>query len=211
MGNRLSKIYTRTGDKGTTGLGDGSRIPKNHERVEAMGDIDELNSLIGLLNAELGEKDPLHPLFFEIQQQLFNLGGELCMPDYQMITPQHIAFLESELDRLNEELPALKDFILPGGNRPAAVCHLARSVCRRSERRLVSLAEFEANRSRNAIEGDRKTDKEHADDRWQLSSQPQIYLNRLSDLLFVCARTLARRQGGNEVLWRHREEQEEAK
>jgi cob(I)alamin adenosyltransferase len=194
MGNRLSKIYTRTGDKGTTGLGDGSRIPKNHERVEAMGDIDELNSLIGLLNAELGEKDPLHPLFYEIQQQLFNLGGELCMPDYQMITPQHIAFLESELDRLNEELPALKDFILPGGNRPAAVCHLARSVCRRSERKLVTLADLEP-----------------AQSHWQLSNQPQAYLNRLSDLLFVCARTLARRQGGNEVLWRHREEQEGAK
>ncbi len=183
MGNRLSKIYTRTGDKGTTGLGDGSRVDKDDARIEAFGDIDELNSLVGLLVTELTGNDPLAPQLEEIQQNLFNLGGELSVPGYELIMDAHVEALEQLLDRLNAELPPLKDFILPGGNRAAAVCHLARSVCRRAERRVVTL-------SRNAT----------------IRPQCQCYLNRLSDLLFVCARILARRDGGAEVLWRHRAE-----
>ncbi|MCW8885762.1 MAG: cob(I)yrinic acid a,c-diamide adenosyltransferase [Motiliproteus sp.] len=188
MGNRLSKIYTRTGDKGTTGLGDGSRIDKDDLRVESMGDIDELNSLIGMLVCELPADDSLVEEFREIQQTLFNLGGELSVPGYALIEDQHIEELETLLDRLNEELPPLKDFILPGGNRAASVCHLARSVCRRAERRLVSLGK------QNSIR-----------------PQCQAYLNRLSDLLFVSARTLARYDGGSEVLWRHRQQKQQAK
>ncbi|RDE19894.1 cob(I)yrinic acid a,c-diamide adenosyltransferase [Motiliproteus coralliicola] len=183
MGNRLSKIYTRTGDKGTTGLGDGSRVNKDDARIEAIGDIDELNSLIGLLNCELADEDPLRDQLHEIQQSLFNLGGELSVPGYALIQAEHIEALEQLLDQLNEELPPLKDFILPGGNRPASVCHLARSVCRRAERRLVTLSRDSDTRP-----------------------ECQSYLNRLSDLLFVCARWLARRDGGQEILWRHREE-----
>ncbi|WP_210396581.1 cob(I)yrinic acid a,c-diamide adenosyltransferase [Motiliproteus sediminis] len=184
MGNRLSKIYTRTGDKGTTGLGDGSRIAKDDARIEAIGDIDELNSCLGLLNSELDNADQLYPLFTEVQQVLFNLGGELSVPGYALVTAEQVAYLEQQLDALNAELPPLTDFILPGGSRPASVCHLARAVCRRAERRLVSLA-------RDA----------------EVRAECQQYLNRLSDLLFVTARTLARRNGGNEVLWRHRAEQ----
>ena len=181
MGNRLSKIYTRTGDNGTTGLGDGSRINKDDARIEAIGDIDELNSLVGLLCCELDDGDRLKAELFEVQQDLFNLGGELSVPGYSLIEDQHIERLESLLDNLNDALPPLTDFILPGGNRAASVCHLARSVCRRAERRLVTLA--------------RDTD---------IRPQCQRFLNRLSDLLFVAARTLARRDGGSEVLWRHR-------
>ncbi len=184
MGNRLSKIYTRTGDKGTTGLGDGSRIDKDDTRVEAFGDIDELNSYIGLLISLLPEDDELLEDLQEIQQSLFNLGGELSVPGYQLISDAHTEALERQLDRLNQSLPPLKDFVLPGGSQPAAVCHLARSVCRRAERRLVSLAKLA-----------------------EVRPQCQAYLNRLSDLLFVCARVLARRDGGSEVLWRHRAEQ----
>ena len=131
MGNRLSKIYTRTGDQGTTGLGDGSRIAKDDARIEAIGDIDEVNSWLGLLNAELPAEDPLLPLFTEIQQVLFNLGGELSVPGYALVNAAEVEFLEQQLDRLNAELPPLTDFILPGGSRAAATCHLARSVCRR--------------------------------------------------------------------------------
>lgn len=184
MGNRLSKIYTRTGDKGTTGLGDGSRIAKDDSRIEAIGDIDELNSTIGLLCCELPPKDSLQQQLYEVQQNLFNLGGELSVPGYEMIHDQHVTALEQLLDQINDELPALKDFILPGGNRAAAICHQARSICRRAERRVVTLA-----------------------GKTELRPQCQAYLNRLSDLLFVAARLLARRDGGHEVLWRHREEQ----
>ncbi|MEH6651850.1 MAG: cob(I)yrinic acid a,c-diamide adenosyltransferase [Motiliproteus sp.] len=184
MGNRLSKIYTRTGDEGTTGLGDGSRIAKDHSRIEAIGDIDELNSTIGLLCCELSQQDPLQQNLYEVQQNLFNLGGELSVPGYEMIQDQHITALEHLLDKINAELPSLKDFILPGGNRSASICHQARSICRRAERRVVTL-------SGNA----------------ELRPQCQTYLNRLSDLLFVTARMLARRDGGQEVLWRHRSEQ----
>ncbi|MEH6825737.1 MAG: cob(I)yrinic acid a,c-diamide adenosyltransferase [Motiliproteus sp.] len=185
MGNRLSKIYTRTGDTGTTGLGDGSRIDKDDARIEAIGDIDELNSCIGLLCCELEPSDPLQSELYEVQQNLFNLGGELSVPGYALIEEQHILELEQLLDRLNEQLPPLKDFILPGGNAAASFCHLARSVCRRAERRVVTLA------------------RDH-----EIRPHCQSYLNRLSDLLFVAARTLARRDGGQEVLWRHRAERE---
>lgn len=184
MGNRLSKIYTRTGDTGTTGLGDGSRIAKDDARIEAIGDVDELNSWLGMLNAELGPADALQPLFTEIQQVLFNLGGELSVPGYALVNAEQITFLEQRLDALNANLPPLTDFILPGGNRAASVCHLARSVCRRTERRVVTLA-----------------------NQTEVRTECQQYLNRLSDLLFVCARQLARRDGGQEILWRHRSEQ----
>lgn len=183
MGNRLSKIYTRTGDKGTTGLGDGSRVAKDDARIEAIGDIDEVNSWLGLLNSELGTDDPLTPVFTEIQQVLFNLGGELSVPGYELVTTEQVVYLEQQLDELNADLPPLTDFILPGGSRAASTCHLARAVCRRAERQLVSLA--------------RDT---------EVRSECQQYLNRLSDLLFVTARVLARRNGGQEALWRHRAE-----
>lgn len=186
MGNRLSKIYTRTGDKGTTGLGDGSRVEKDDDRVEAFGDIDELNSCIGLLIAELAPQDELIEEFREIQQNLFNLGGELSVPGYALVKDQHIEALEQLLDRLNADLPPLTDFILPGGNKAASVCHLARSICRRAERRVVTL-------SKSA----------------DIRSQCQAYLNRLSDLLFVSARVIARYHGGSEVLWRHRAEKQD--
>lgn len=178
MGNRLSKIYTRTGDQGTTGLGDGSRIPKNSDRIEAIGTVDELNSAVGILLAELEAEDSLIAPLKRIQNDLFDLGGELSIPGYQIISESHVSRLESWLDELNEELPPLKNFILPGGSKAAAYCHLARSICRRAERVMVGLAQAEA-----------------------INPQGTIYLNRLSDLLFVCARVLARRNGGQEVLW----------
>jgi cob(I)alamin adenosyltransferase len=184
MGNRLSKIYTRTGDQGTTGLGDGSRIPKDAIRIEAMGTVDELNSSVGILLAELEASDPLTSPLKWIQNDLFDLGGELSIPNYEIISESHVLRLESWLDELNTELPALKNFILPGGNKAAAACHLARSICRRAERTMVSLAHNE-----------------------QVNQQGNIYLNRLSDLLFVCARILARRDGGQEVLWERTEPQ----
>ncbi len=181
MGNRLSRIYTRTGDEGATGLGDGTRRPKDSERLEVIGDVDELNSLLGLVTAEIGPQDPLFDLLREIQQQLFDLGGELSVPGYSMIGPTQVEALEQELDQINAQLPPLKDFILPGGSRAAAYCHLARSVCRRAERHLVALHRLEP-----------------------VGAPSLAYLNRLSDLLFVTARALARRDGGQEVLWRQR-------
>lgn len=179
MGNRLSKIYTRTGDDGTTGLGDGSRIAKDHIRMETIGAIDELNSVIGLMMAEMGNSDALYPLFVEIQHDLFDLGGELCIPGYQLIKEEKVISMEATLDTLNADLPPLKNFILPGGNKTAGFCHLARTVCRRAERNMVSLS---------------KTG--------EVNDAAQQYINRLSDLLFVCARILARRNGGEEVLWK---------
>ena len=178
MGHRLSKIYTRTGDDGTTGLGDGSRIAKDHHRMESIGTVDELNSVIGLLMAELPPDDAYMPLLARIQHDLFDLGGELAVPGYTMISAERIGELETSLDTLNEDLPPLKNFVLPGGSKPAALCHMARSVCRRAERCLVAL---------------NKTDEVNATGRQ--------YLNRLSDFLFVMARLLARRNGGQEVLW----------
>ncbi len=179
MGNRLSKIYTRTGDDGTTGLGDGSRTQKDSLRVEAFGTVDELNSCVGLIVTHLEESD-LREALLDIQHDLFDLGGELCIPGMEMIRGRHTERLERELDRLNADLPALKDFILPGGNAVAAHAHLARTVCRRAERRVISLA------------------------RQEPVNEPCIhYLNRLSDFLFVVARSLARASGAGEILWEH--------
>lgn len=183
MGHRLSKIYTRTGDDGTTGLGDGARIAKDDPRMEAIGTIDELNSLIGLLIAELPAGDELLPTLTRIQHRLFDLGGELSIPGYTLVKAEHVTALENTLDTLNEVLPPLKNFILPGGSRAAAVCHLARAVCRRAERNMVALA-------RDA----------------QVNVDGRHYLNRLSDLLFVMARLLARRDGGSEVLWQQNQD-----
>jgi len=177
MGNRLSKIYTRTGDDGTTGLGDGSRTDKDSLRVAAYGTTDELNSVIGMVLAH-GAPDKVDLVLHEIQHHLFDLGGELCIPGHQAIQSTHIDWLESTLDHFNDELPALKDFILPGGSLAAANCHLARTVCRRAERLIVSL--------------------QRADSVPPFSMK---YLNRLSDLLFVLARVLARHDAGSEVLW----------
>jgi cob(I)alamin adenosyltransferase len=179
MGHRLSKIYTRTGDAGTTGLGDGERVAKDHPRVEAYGTVDELNSAIGVVLA--GDlPDGIARCLTGIQHDLFDVGGELCMPSYRAVTPARIDELEQTLDTLNADLPALKEFILPGGGRAAAACHLARTICRRAERRVWTLA--------------REEDVNEALPR---------YLNRLSDLLFVVARVLARHENGSEVLWRH--------
>ena len=179
MGNRLSKIYTRTGDDGTTGLGDGSRVEKDSLRVETFGTVDELNSIIGLVLAS-GVNDAVRDCLTRTQHELFDLGGELCMPGYTLIPETCVDQLETELDRFNEDLPPLKDFILPGGSEPAARCHLARTVCRRAERLMVSLAKIE-----------------------DINEVSLRYLNRLSDLLFVIARVLARANGGSEVLWVH--------
>ena len=179
MGNRLSKIYTRTGDDGTTGLGDGSRTQKDSLRVEAYGTVDELNSTLGLLVANL-ENPGIVSVLVDIQHDLFDLGGELCVPGMELIKDRHIDRLERELDRLNADLPPLKDFILPGGSMTAAQAHLSRTICRRAERRVISLA------------------------RQEPVNEPVIrYLNRLSDLLFVIARTVARASGAGEVLWDH--------
>jgi cob(I)alamin adenosyltransferase len=177
MGHRLSKIYTRTGDGGETGLGDGSRVAKNSLRVEAMGAVDELNSCVGLLLAEPLDDD-LRSALTGVQHDLFELGGELSIPGHDRIAPAHVQRLEQLLDRHNADLGPLKDFILPGGSRAAALSHLARSVCRRAERRLVALASSEA-----------------------FSPYGLQYLNRLSDLLFVLSRVINRRDGHADVLW----------
>ena len=178
MGHRLSKIYTRTGDDGSTGLGDGSRIAKDDVRMQCIGSIDETNSLIGLLLNHIDNTDVLKPTLLRIQHRLFDLGGELSIPSLQLIQPEHVAQLETALDALNADLPPLKNFILPGGSTAAGFCHLARSVCRRAERDMVSL-------SRSST----------------VNLAGQHYLNRLSDLLFVAARVLARQNGGDEILW----------
>jgi cob(I)alamin adenosyltransferase len=179
MGNRLSRIYTRTGDKGTTGLGGGDRVDKDSLRIEVIGQIDELNCAVGLvlvqpIRAEISEA------LSEVQHKLFDLGGELSMPGYEAITAEDITTLEQELDNFNAVLPPLKEFILPGGGPAAAACHIARAVCRRTERRLVTLTRHE-----------------------DINPSAQAYLNRLSDLLFVFCRILARDEGGTEVMWRH--------
>jgi cob(I)alamin adenosyltransferase len=177
MGHRLSKIYTRTGDDGTTGLGDGSRTAKDSPRVEAFGAVDELNSLIGqLLTGVL--PDEIRGELTAIQHNLFDIGGELCIPGHRVITDGQVEHLERCLDRLNADLEPLKEFILPGGTASAAVCHVARAVCRRAERRVVSLARAEA-----------------------VNEAVVHYLNRLSDLLFVVARSLNRDAGIDDVLW----------
>jgi cob(I)alamin adenosyltransferase len=181
MGNRLSKIYTRTGDDGSTGLGDGARVSKESLRVEAYGSVDEANSAVGVVLAVPTLPDGVRRCLTEVQHDLFDLGGELCIPGHRMITAAYVDRLESELDGFNDPLPPLKDFILPGGGPAAAACHVARTVCRRAERRCWSLARVE-----------------------EVAPEALKYLNRLSDLLFVIARVLARRESGSEVLWRHR-------
>ncbi|KLD76172.1 cob(I)yrinic acid a,c-diamide adenosyltransferase [Xanthomonas hyacinthi] len=179
MGNRLSKIYTRTGDDGSTGLGDGNRVGKDSARVAAYGTVDEANSAIGVVLASPLADDVRH-LLTAIQHQLFDLGGELCIPGHAAIHDADIDALEQHLDRYNDTLPALQDFILPAGGEAAARCHLARTIVRRAERETVALSR-------------------------QDTVRPQAlrYLNRLSDLLFVLARVLARADGQGEVLWRH--------
>ncbi|MBV6808435.1 cob(I)yrinic acid a,c-diamide adenosyltransferase [Xanthomonas campestris pv. pennamericanum] len=180
MGNRLSRIYTRTGDDGSTGLGDGSRTGKDALRVNAYGTVDEANSAIGVLLAAPGVPEPIAALLTTVQHQLFDLGGELCIPGQAAIDAADIQALERQLDAFNQTLPALQEFILPAGGEAAARCHLARTIVRRAERETVALSRQEAVRS-EAIG----------------------YLNRLSDLLFVLARVLARADGRQEVLWRH--------
>lgn len=177
MGNRLSKIYTRTGDDGTTGLGSGDRISKDDPRVEAYGTVDELNSAIGVLACHDLPGD-VAALLADIQQHLFDLGGELSMPDTIIMTKDAVDSLEKALDGMNESLPALKEFVLPGGSPEAADCHMARAICRRAERRTITLAAETA-----------------------VNEESVRYLNRLSDLLFVLARFLNKASGANEVLW----------
>lgn len=177
MGNRLSKIATRTGDDGTTGLGDGSRVDKDALRVQAMGDVDELNSHLGLLLCEDMPAD-LREELVTIQHDLFDLGGELCIPGFAMITDAQVARLDTLLAKYNATLPALAEFILPAGSRAAAQSHVCRTVCRRAERAIVALGKAEP-----------------------LNAQPRQYVNRLSDLLFVLARVLNRHAGGGDVLW----------
>ena len=179
MGNRLSKIYTRTGDDGTTGLGDGTRVGKDSARVNAYGTVDEANSSIGVVLAAQ-VPDDIRALLTTVQHQLFDLGGELCIPGHAAINAEDVDALERQLDQYNEALPPLKDFILPAGGEAAARCHLARTIVRRAERETVTLARHDAVRP-EAIR----------------------YLNRLSDLLFVLARVLARADGQGEVLWNH--------
>jgi cob(I)alamin adenosyltransferase len=177
MGNRLSKIATRTGDNGTTGLGDGSRTEKDSVRVHAMGDVDELNSHVGVLLCE-ELPDAMRQELISIQHDLFDMGGELCIPGYTMITEVQVARLDALLAKYNADLPPLKDFILPGGSRAAAIAHVCRTVCRRAERAIVSLG---------------KTEK--------INDNPRQYMNRLSDLLFVLSRVLNRFAGGMDVQW----------
>jgi cob(I)alamin adenosyltransferase len=178
VGHRLSKIYTRTGDDGTTGLANGQRVDKCDARVEAFGSVDETNSVIGLILAENDIPSGIRESLARVQHELFEIGAELALPGYSKIGAQNIARLEAELDALNAELPPLKEFVLPGGNRAAAVCHVARAICRRAERSAWAAA------------------KESA-----VNSDLLRYLNRLSDLLFVTARRLARGGGGAETLW----------
>ena len=178
MGNRLSKIYTRTGDDGTTGLADGARIAKNSLRVEAMGTMDELNAQTGILMETLSEDDPMRPVLQRVQHHLFDVGGEFAIPGSRIVDERHIDWLESTLDEWNHDLPPLKNFILPGGSMATAQCHMARAICRRAERVTVAMGHEES-----------------------INPEARQYLNRLSDLLFVACRVLARREGAVEVLW----------
>jgi cob(I)alamin adenosyltransferase len=184
MGNRLTKLYTKTGDDGTTGLGDGSRTTKDSARIEAVGTIDELNSWIGLLLAELPADEQLIEPLTDIQHRLFDLGGELAVPGFQLIQAEMVSDLEALCDQLNEELSPLKEFILPGGSKSAGLCHMARAVARRAERIIVTLSKEET-----------------------VGDDLKRYINRLSDVLFVMARQLARRDGGQEVFWKSKRTQ----
>ena len=179
MANRLSKIYTRTGDAGTTGLGDGTRVAKDSLRVAAMGDVDELNSVIGLLLTE-PVSNKIRDCLTRVQHDLFDMGGEICMPGYAMIKAERVAALENILDGWNEKLTPLKEFILPGGSRAASYCHLARTICRRAERQLTTLNSHE-----------------------KITEISLQYINRLSDLLFVLCRILNKDAGVPDVLWQN--------
>jgi cob(I)alamin adenosyltransferase len=179
VGHRLSKIYTRTGDDGTTGLANGERVSKCDDRVEAFGDVDETNSAIGLVLVEPALPTAVRECLTRVQHELFDVGSELSLPGYSAITAEHVLRLEHDLDALNADLPPLKEFVLPGGNRPAAECHLARTICRRAERRAWAASRQSA-----------------------VNAELLRYLNRLSDLLFVVARVLARQNGGQETLWK---------
>lgn len=181
MGNRLSRITTRTGDDGSTGLADGSRIRKSALRVQVLGDIDEANSVIGLMLSE-DLPQPIRERFVAIQNQLFDLGGEISLPGRPAVGEAHLAFLDAAIAAENATLPALKEFILPGGARAAALCHVARTVVRRAERSLVALAQAEA-----------------------VGADAVRFLNRLSDLLFIEARQLNRAAGQPDVLWKRAE------
>ncbi|MGB5352380.1 MAG: cob(I)yrinic acid a,c-diamide adenosyltransferase [Woeseia sp.] len=178
MGHRLSKIYTRTGDDGSTGLGDGSRVAKDDARVEAYGTVDEANSAIGVILANDTVPEAIRTCLLDVQHDLFDLGGELCIPGHAAIEDSFVTKLEEQLDAFNADLPLLKEFILPGGGPAAAACHLARTIVRRAERRVLTLQKTETVRP-----------------------QAVRYLNRLSDLLFVIARCLAREESGQEVIW----------
>lgn len=178
MGHRLSRIYTRTGDRGETGLGDGSRVSKDATRIEAFGTVDELNSVLGVVLSR-PVTGPVRETLTEIQHRLFDLGGELSIPGYTMLRAEHVGYLEQRLDEMNAELNPLKEFILPGGCEAAAFCHLARTVCRRAERRLITLGSGE-----------------------KINPVTVQYLNRLSDLLFVMARALNRAEQRPDVLWK---------
>lgn len=179
MGHRLTKIATRTGDGGETGLGDGSRVPKDHPRVGALGEVDELNSVLGLILAE-DIPEEIRSALVCVQHDLLDLGGELSIPGHTLLKAERVAFLDKEIEKLNEALAPLKEFILPGGSRAAAAAHLARTVCRRAERSVVALARKE-----------------------RVSEPARKYLNRLSDLLFIAARALNRAAGVEDVQWRH--------
>lgn len=184
MGHRLSKIYTRTGDSGTTGLGDGSRVPKDDLRVAALGDVDELNACIGILRSQIAvstieDKTQWDKSLSLIQHWLFDLGGEVCIPNYIMLQTTCIDFLEQQIDQMNDVLPMLKEFILPAGTLVCSYAHQARAVCRRAERSLMSVHHRDQNIQPTALQ----------------------LLNRLSDWLFVASRTLQRAEGGQEVLW----------
>ena len=177
MGHRLSKITTRTGDRGDTGLGDGSRVPKDSPRIAALGEVDELNSALGVLLAEpLPER--VRAVLTEVQHDLFDLGGELAVPGYTAVKDAHVARLEGLVESFNADLPPLKEFILPGGTRGAALAHLARTVCRRAERRVIGLARADT-----------------------VSHLSRVYLNRLSDLLFILGRVINREAGTGDVMW----------
>ena len=179
MAHRLSKITTRTGDRGDTGLGDGSRVSKDSPRVRALGDLDELNSAIGVVLAEEPPAD-VAEAFAQVQHDLFDLGGEISIPGHALLADEQVARLEAAIDAWNAELPPLKEFILPGGTRAAAAAHLARTVCRRAERSVVALGEKD-----------------------KVGEPARRYLNRLSDLLFIAGRRLNRHAGRTDVQWRH--------
>jgi cob(I)alamin adenosyltransferase len=179
MGHRLSKIATRTGDKGETGLGDGSRVPKDHARITALGEIDELNSALGVLLAE-ELPEAIRAELLEVQHDLFDLGGEVSIPGHSLLKAERVAALDAWLELWNKELPPLKEFILPGGSRAAAAAHLARTICRRAERSIVTLGKKQS-----------------------VTTVARQYVNRLSDLLFVAGRALNRAAGAGDVQWRH--------